>query len=414
MKTRKAASSLDVRSLAGKRGRRKSEKRATSDHLEPPLPPRKRRRAETAVVSDLDEPATYQENEVISSTPNSSSTGEQAALLLLEQAKTIKNTTLREKMITSSLTLLNQKSSASVNETESGAATESATETIPVADFVEGIIGQEDSDDETGDDSDDDYNDVPSSGFNKAGHQLGKGVPEKIKDRIKKNKYIDLARLLPNEKHLDETKIAVKEGSGILKLEKKSTTKIIYTIDQWVTAFIVYIAIMAPSGETTSGLMKYMDFVRKIAKRGGDWKFYDEEFRNTRVNSELAWSQPDQELWQEAQLRGKPQFGKDKKGASYFTSQNTYGQLSGRVPQGFCFRFHNGSSHCTSPNCSFNHSCFKCHKGKHPALKCRSQPQSRQFKSNNFRENSYRSNNFRDQKSSQSFPKKSADTNKTR
>ena len=95
MKTRKAESSLDVRSLAGKRGRRKSEKRATPDHLEPALPPRKRRRAETAVVSDLDEPATYQENEVISSTPNSSSTGEQAALLLLEQAKTIKNTNVK-------------------------------------------------------------------------------------------------------------------------------------------------------------------------------------------------------------------------------------------------------------------------------------------------------------------------------
>ena len=31
------------------------------------------------------------------------------------------------------------------------------------------------------------------------------------------------------------------------------------------------------------------------------------------MNSELAWSQPDRELWQEAQLRGKPQFGKIKR-----------------------------------------------------------------------------------------------------
>ena len=89
---------------------------------------------ETAVVSELDEPVTHQAKEVISSTI-SSSTKEQAALLLLQQARTINNTTLREQMIASSLTQLNQKSRASVNEIESGSVTESVTEKIPVADF---------------------------------------------------------------------------------------------------------------------------------------------------------------------------------------------------------------------------------------------------------------------------------------
>ena len=47
-----------------------------------------------------------------------------------------------------------------------------------------------------------------------------------------------MARLLHKEHHLDETKKKAKDRSGILKLKKMSATRIIYTIEHYVTAFL--------------------------------------------------------------------------------------------------------------------------------------------------------------------------------
>lgn len=110
------------------------------------------------------------------------------------------------------------------------------------------------------------------------------------------------------------------------------------------------------------GLLKYMNTIRLAAARqpGMGWQSYDEQYRLRQARHGGQWGKINVELWMlyiqspTTQHRSEPY-------NSHFTSNKK--RLT-------CDQFNYGN--CFRDKCKFNHSCAKCGRGSHPALRCES------------------------------------------
>ena len=187
-------------------------------------------------------------------------------------------------------------------------------------------------------------------------------VPDKVKKQIWANEYVDFTILLNNSltQSDEHYTFRVEKGEGgkpALTLAPNPKRQTVQSIDQWVSAFQVFVAIYSEKvPQDTPALMKYGSIIRELATLGANWKFYDENFRSIRQTQGAPWDQIHAELWLRSHsLHAKlsPQAGKSK-------------QTGQRIPKGFCWRYHRG---VTCSGCSFKHQCFRCGIN-HPISKC--------------------------------------------
>ena len=96
--------------------------------------------------------------------------------------------------------------------------------------------------------------------------------------------------------------------------------------------------------------------IRDLAASGGDWRFYDTQFRNLRQTGppEMPWGSTRWELWIRAQNFNNLRLqSKSQPICNNFTNA-----VDGPfVPRGFCRNFHRGTE---CQGCNFQHKCFKC------------------------------------------------------
>ena len=156
-----------------------------------------------------------------------------------------------------------------------------------------------------------------------------------MKKQIWANEYVDFTILLntsltQSDEHYT---FRVEKGEGgkpALTLAPNPKRPTVQSIDQWVSAFQVFVAIYSEKvPQDTPALKKYGSIIRELATLGANWKFYS--FR--------------------AKL--SPQAGKSK-------------QTGQRIPKEFCWRYHKG---VTCSGCSFEHQRFRCG-NNHPISKC--------------------------------------------
>jgi hypothetical protein len=219
----------------------------------------------------------------------------------------------------------------------------------------------------------------PSSGshvqFNSITIPIDAQVSPKIKAKIWANEFIEFGSLL--NPYVGETRyqlsLAQSESSVItLSLEPSTKIKPIYSIDAWTSAFQIFVGVYTSKfPQEAPDLMKYSEVVRSLAARGGNWRFYDTQFRSLRQTRahEMPWGTTHFELWIRAQSF-----------AHIAPARSNIAQPSGRtsqlgpfVPIGSCRTFHKGVK-CTG--CSYKHTCFKCG-AAHSAKSCNFRPSGR-------------------------------------
>jgi hypothetical protein len=119
-------------------------------------------------------------------------------------------------------------------------------------------------------------------------------------------------------------------------------------------------------------LMQCVEVVRRLATDGGDWSYYDQNFRYAREKSLYAqpWSVINWELHMKL-LRHCP------RRATYKVPTPL---VKGRTPPlGFCRKYHKGE-HCSLPK--YDHKCFIYNSGSvHSAASCK--------KATSFQQNQY-------------------------
>ena len=162
------------------------------------------------------------------------------------------------------------------------------------------------------------------------------------------------------------------DHNGTFKVENTKKVKPLNTMEQWLTAFTIYMTIYSTKFPNEHvAMLKYMASIRKIeaARTGNAWKFYDIKFRKYRHKHYQPWDLLNQDLLTEVTIlaphthlqQGSGSFQNSKK-----RGQATTKKLS--FPAGYCYAYQIHGV-CNKTGCTFTHSCHKC-SGKHASTKC--------------------------------------------
>ena len=206
----------------------------------------------------------------------------------------------------------------------------------------------------------------PQNLFTSISVPLTSRVSSKIKAKIWANEFISFGTLLsdsPQEVGKYSLSMAPSVGASSqpqLTLEPCHTSKRITNISQWVSAFTIFVSMyLEKVANEAVQRMKYCEVVRDLASKGGDWHWYDEQFRYLRQSSpdQYPWDQIHWELW----LRASNPFRKSQ--TQPLTNKRFRSQW---FPKGTCWDFQSGK-HCAG--CQFEHLCFRCG-GEHPGGQC--------------------------------------------
>ena len=208
---------------------------------------------------------------------------------------------------------------------------------------------------------------LPTQPFHSASLPLDARVPEKIKEKIWKEEFVDFGVLLSNPHPTARYELNVRPSPAghpaSLVLEPTAKSKQIRNISDWLRAFHIFVSIYTQRySHETPALMKYCQIVQDLAARDYNWSYYDENFRFLRQTqaSQVPWATVHWELW----LRSQNYSRRTSNVSSPQSSAQSPQTLS--VPRGFCYKFHRGS-YCSG--CEFKHVCFKCN-GAHRSVNC--------------------------------------------
>lgn len=136
------------------------------------------------------------------------------------------------------------------------------------------------------------------------------GVEEKVRTKIYSGEFVNFSSLLPKDltsENNDRYKSV--ERDGLLVFVKAKDKDPIKTINKWMEAFHLFVAVYTEKFPTeTSALMAYAQIVKKIADSCGDQAAitYDEKFRRWREQDPGAclWHVKNIELFQDAIIKG--------------------------------------------------------------------------------------------------------------
>ena len=202
-------------------------------------------------------------------------------------------------------------------------------------------------------------------------------VSDKIKSMIWANRYVDLSVLL--DPAIEGKKSSrydfVGEVGEPVTLAPHKASRSINGLGQWCSAFSVFIVIYCQKYPSElSSLFTYMNTIKRLSHKNGDYLKYDEEFRYMRQSCPLKWNVTHSGLWVDCatSTNNRSSKPKNKSGASNRSNnQNSFPQKKQLHPVGSCFRFHTYGK-CDRPSCIFPHVCYNklCHNAEHPISKC--------------------------------------------
>ncbi|XP_069102742.1 uncharacterized protein [Argopecten irradians] len=114
-------------------------------------------------------------------------------------------------------------------------------------------------------------------------------VPSKLKERIWAGEFIDLGLLLDDQSVNDfSLKMNTDGHIGLVP----SRRKVFLDIDKWTDAFNIFVSVLRlkfPSD--MEALATYQNVIRNIANCGGNWYYYDTNFRKMKQSSpDMVWN----------------------------------------------------------------------------------------------------------------------------
>lgn len=219
-----------------------------------------------------------------------------------------------------------------------------------------------------------------SAGTNNTGEtsyfQPGRPVDLKINDKTRQkiwsDQYIDIASLLDPQVHSEIGITIISDPGEPLKFAQTKSNKIISSLGQWCTAFEIFITIYCQKQpQALSPLMSYMNSIKTLCHKGGDYIAYDREFRYMKQTVNLSWDTIHTGLWLECRDSGKNSKNnqKNKNNNSDNFRGKTQNSKTKQHPFGYCFRYHSFGK-CGRSSCKFKHACYECSDEPHSFIRC--------------------------------------------
>lgn len=122
----------------------------------------------------------------------------------------------------------------------------------------------------------------PDELFSNITFDLESEVSDRLKAKIWANEYTDFGSLLEVAPEETKYRLSVPQDNDnpSLSFEHVKPKLKNLTIDQFLTAFNVFVAVYAAKAPNSiSSMMKYCKVVRDITVKQGIWRYYDEQFR---------------------------------------------------------------------------------------------------------------------------------------
>ena len=203
------------------------------------------------------------------------------------------------------------------------------------------------------------------------GIPLGAHVPQKTKDKIWADDYIDLRSLLSTEVESDPWSITLAPSTIALQSNHSNSQrkKPPLSFHEWTEAFHIYTAIYVQKfPQEAPNMLKYMSTIRELYDLKNIYAvhYYDETFRLLRKSNHQHWQMPIRELHDKALYKKRP---------NQFQTHPTRNNYSNRTDQPFLgprddiCHIYNKYQSCNRINCIFQHVCKSC-RGPHPHIIC--------------------------------------------
>jgi len=199
-------------------------------------------------------------------------------------------------------------------------------------------------------------------------------VSDRLREKIKSNKYVDFKHLLPGNADMSYT-LRLDSGTGDPAVHLASTTpaKPVNSIDSWLTAYTTYqFVYLQAFPQAGPDLLKYQDTVRDLHRRFGfpAARYYDENFRSLKERvPELSFSSTHSELWLKAATlqapannSNHPFLGRPNNPRARHPSPSS--------TKGHCYDYNAKGKWCNNSPCRYPHTCSLC-QGPHPQFACK-------------------------------------------
>jgi hypothetical protein len=203
-------------------------------------------------------------------------------------------------------------------------------------------------------------------------------LDEKVLQKIVQGRFVALSSLLPA--HKSTTKLCYDPESG--SLSASTASRRLFNFSEWTDAFIIYSSVHSNAHHCeASALFKYIQTVKRISDREGNFVRYDEAFRCKHKGAPfIPWAEVDSEElgWAVGDPKYHPSgpkslTGEPPKARQPFFTPRPW-RATRQAPSGVgansllrCFDFNN--SYCKRVACRFQHKCMSCG-GPHSSKKC--------------------------------------------
>ncbi len=217
-------------------------------------------------------------------------------------------------------------------------------------------------------------------------HPLGSLLPQRVKERIWANEYVDMQEVLyPNCRPNSIQKSSVDPPSQLPhgEWQPSASYKRLADINLWQKGMEIMAAVITEREAVHAPhLFLYMANVKKMEQRGGDWEMYDQVFRMRRQTTLKPWNMIDWEVWNDCMAAPKSgtknkdneKSEKPSKSSKKYTPAQKFAMSEARkalqayvIPKGYCWLYL-AAKECAG--CDFIHSCPWC-PSAHPVTKCK-------------------------------------------
>ena len=199
------------------------------------------------------------------------------------------------------------------------------------------------------------------------GLTVSQSIPQKIKVKIWKHKYIDFSDLLNPHASPEAYTVSLNSNSLFSKTpaltfqqkNKKQLSEFDWNI-AWDSYMSVYLQKFPNQLEK---MLTYHQHIQRMMSKQANWRYYDYHFRVDREYIQFDWDTVRPDLDRETyshSFRAQQNANKSQQ----YSNKNQNINTSQQVPKGYCFAYNSVGRRCTKENCSFKHSCPEC-QGKH-------------------------------------------------
>ena len=124
---------------------------------------------------------------------------------------------------------------------------------------------------------------------------LGLTIPDKIKSRIIADQYVEFFELLPSTTSVQTPEVSIAFTGSTASVTSNKASKKVYSIEQWTDAWLVFASIyLERHPDRAVELLRYAETIRDMSRWGPNlaWRFYDEQFRQTKACQPIPWGAP--------------------------------------------------------------------------------------------------------------------------